>query len=174
MMFNPLPVLARVAAISWLGLGPGLAVMVPARAAAPEMVPAARALEQTIDQGRTGLGRTPLQSLPEPLQQANRAYGEAVLQQLLEHCGCDHDLGQWQGFQRRMEATGGLAPMTEVLACPRSREGWSARDVVNRWQVSSLHNRILFERDNRSHIGCIVAEQQNSMAALCTLWTKIR
>ncbi len=155
-------------------LAMGLLVSLPVQAASADMVPAARSLEQTINQLRTSQGRAPLQPLPDALERANHAYGLSVLQGLLDRRDCDHAMAQWQDFQRRVEATGGLVPMSEVLACPRAKEGWSSAGVINNWRNSSVHRAILFERDNRSHIGCVVAEGQNSMAALCTLWKSSR
>ncbi len=165
---NPFRVLSRAAAIAWLATG--LSVAAPVPSAASEQVSAAWALEQTIHQVRASQGRAPLQPLPQALEQANRVYGLSMLQDLLDRRDCDHDLVQWQGFQRRAKATDPLVPMSEVLACPRATEGWSSAGVVNNWRNSPFHRAILFERDNRSHIGCVVAERQNSMAALCTLW----
>jgi hypothetical protein len=175
----------RAAAIGWLTLSQSVVTPVDARppieSSVPinplhsgtlELLPAARSLEQMINQMRIRQGRPELLSLPEPLQQANRVYGRKVLLALLAHGGCEHDRPLWQGFQRRMQTTEVLMPMSEVLACPRAKEGWSSLGVINSWQKSPFHNAILFERDDRSHFSCAVADRETSMAALCTLWKR--
>jgi uncharacterized protein YkwD len=134
----------------------------------------ARSLEDMINEKRTINGRTTLRGLPDLLARENLAYGRDVLRNLHADGSCDHAFGQWENFQRRMEKIEVIVPMSEVLACPRPSNGWSAIGVVQMWQKSPVHNSILFEKDNRTNIGCAVADYNGKTAALCTLWKPLK
>ena len=132
------------------------------------------ALEREINAQRVRVGMPVLQPLNQNLQKIQLTYSDGVLDELLESANCDHDYSAFQNLQNlisKLPANNGTAiPESEVIGCPSQARNWSPRSMVERWEQSPHHYQILFERPNRSNIGCSVKFRGGLVASLCTLW----
>ena len=133
------------------------------------------ALERAINAQRVRVGMPALKPLNQDLQRLQLAYSAGVLNELLDRANCDHDYRALKALQNQISKTPATIatafPASEVIGCPIQSRAWSTQSMMRRWEESPHHNQILFQRPNRSNIGCSVKSRGGFVASICTLWT---
>ena len=133
------------------------------------------ALERAINAMRIREGMPALKPLNQDLQRLQLSYSSNVLNELLDRANCDHDYSAFQSLQDQVSKTPAKIatafPASEVIGCPIQSRAWSTQSMMRRWEQSPHHNQILFQRPNRSNIGCSVKFRGGLVASICTLWT---
>ncbi len=133
------------------------------------------ALERAINAQRVRVGMPALKPLNQDLQRLQLSYSAAVLNELLDRANCDHDYRALKTLQNQVSKTSATIatafPASEVIGCPIQSRAWSTQSMMRRWEESPHHNQILFQRPNRSNIGCSVKSRGGFVASICTLWT---
>jgi hypothetical protein len=133
-----------------------------------------RLLEQAINAQRLRKGKPAIEALTRQLQKAQVIYSSHILNGLLTSNACDHDYRDFRALQQLIKTSprsiATAIPTSEVIGCPSATRGWSPGVMVQLWMQSPQHNKILFEEDGRSNIGCQVKQRGSLIAALCTLW----
>ncbi|WP_094556631.1 hypothetical protein [Synechococcus sp. 1G10] len=130
------------------------------------------ALVEAINALRSRHGRAPLDRLPDPLEARNRDYLEPVVKQILTSPSCDHDLPRWQSLQVEARSALPLRPVSELVACPRPTHRWDPEEIISTWMTSRLHQDLLLNRPNATHISCLGASNAASRTAVCVTWTR--
>lgn len=140
----------------------------------PTTPPAGRqdALVEAINGLRRRHGLAPLEPLPDPIEARNRDYLEPVLKQILASPSCDHDLPRWQSLQVEARSALPMRPVSELIACPRPTHRWDPAEIISTWMASRLHQDLLLNRPNATHISCNSASNAVSRTAVCVTWTR--
>lgn len=128
------------------------------------------ALADAINSLRRQQGRPELRPLPPKTAERNCRHLAPVLRSILSSDRCDHDRSRWQALlDEHEQGSGGLSPLSELIACPVAPP-LQAAEVVRLWLQSPLHRDLLLNRPRASALDCQAMTLVGRTAAICTTW----